>query len=269
LNPKDGPLYGNLFSRDAIGTQHYHGLLLSIQRRAATGTISANYTWSHCLGVEATANDTGRNPKNGNYVVDPNNRRAEVGNCGGNGSDRRQVFNLTGVFPTPQFQGAMLRKLATGWQLGGILRASTGDFLSVVSGQDRALNGFFGTAASANTPAGGQRATQILGNPYGDRNSISRYLNTGAFAQPALGTFGNMGPYGIEGPGYWQIDMALSRTFQIREMQKLEFRAEAFNLTNRFIPMDPNVTLSANNTFGQILSARDARIMQFALRYAF
>jgi hypothetical protein len=269
LNPKDGPLYGNLFSRDAIGTQHYHGMLLSVQRRAATGTISANYTWSHCLGVEATANDTGRNPKNGNYVIDPNNRRAEVGNCGGNGSDRRQVFNLTGVFPTPQFQGAMLRKLATGWQLGGILRASTGDFLNVVSGQDRALNGFLGMAASANTPAGGQRATQILTNPYGDRSSVSHYLNPAAFAQPALGTYGNMGPYSVEGPGYWQIDMALSRTFQIREGQKLEVRAEAFNLTNRFIPTDPNVTLSATSTFGQILAARDARIMQFALRYAF
>jgi hypothetical protein len=94
-------------------------------------------------------------------------------------------------------------------------------------------------------------------------------LNPAAFAQPALGTYGNMGPNAIEGPGYWQIDMAVSRIFQVRESQKLEFRAEAFNLANHFIPMDPNVTFSNANTFGQILSARDARIMQFALRYAF
>jgi hypothetical protein len=77
-----------------------------------------------------------------------------------------------------------------------------------------------------------------------------------------------MRPNSIEGPGYWQVDMALSRTFQIREMQKLELRAEAFNLTNHFIPQDPNVTLSSN-TFGQITTSGAARIMQFALRYAF
>jgi hypothetical protein len=140
--------------------------------------------------------------------------------------------------------------------------------LNVVTGQDRALNGYLGMAASATGLAGGQRTNQVLGNPYGDRSSVSHYLNAAAFAQPALGTYGNMRPFSIEGPGYWQIDMALSRTFQIREMQKLEFRAEAFNLTNHFIPTDPNVTFSAN-TFGQILAARDARIMQFALRYAF
>ena len=268
LNPKDGPSYGNLFSRDDIGTQHYHGLLLSVQRRAATGTISANYTWSHCLGVDATANDTGRNPKNGNYVQDPNNRRSEVGNCSGNGSDHRQVFNLTGVFPTPQFSGTIVRKLATGWQLGGILRASSGDFMTIVSGQDRALNGFFGMAATATSPAGGQRATQVLANPYGDRHSTTHYLNALAFTQPALGAYGNAGASSIEGPGYWQIDMALSRNFQVREGQRLEVRAEAFNLTNHFIPLDPNVTV-ASNTFGQITSSGNARIMQFALRYAF
>ena len=116
--------------------------------------------------------------------------------------------------------------------------------------------------------ATGQRPNQILGNPYGDRNSISHYLNPNAFAQPAFGTFGNMRPFSIEGPGYWQLDMALARIFQIRESRKLEFRAEAFNITNRFIPMDPNLNLNAN-TFGQITTSGNARVMQFALRYAF
>ena len=77
-----------------------------------------------------------------------------------------------------------------------------------------------------------------------------------------------MAPFSIEGPGYWQLDLALARIFQIRESRKLEFRAEAFNVTNRFIPMDPNVNLNAN-TFGQITTSGNARIMQFALRYAF
>jgi len=263
-NPTDGQLYGNLFTREDVGTQHYHGLLLSIQRRAANGgTVGANYTWSHCIGIDPTANNTGRG---GPGYLDPNNRRFDYGNC--NTVDRRQIFNVTGVVPSPRFQGAVLGKLASGWQLGGIFRAATGDFMTIVTGLDRALNGQPGAAASPTSAATGQRPNQILANPYGDRSSTSRYLNPNAFAQPPLGTFGNMAPFSIEGPGYWQLDMALARIFQIRESRKLEFRAEAFNVTNRFIPMDPNVNLNAN-TFGQITTSGNARVMQFALRYAF
>jgi hypothetical protein len=62
--------------------------------------------------------------------------------------------------------------------------------------------------------------------------------------------------------------MALTRTFGFREKQKLEFRAEAFNVTNSLIKRNPTTTLSSN-IFGQINSAADARIMQFAFKYLF
>ena len=140
--------------------------------------------------------------------------------------------------------------------------------MSVVTGLDRALNGQPGSAATPTSAATGQRPNQILGNPYGNRDSINNYLNPNAFLQPAFGTYGNMRPFSIEGPGYWQLDMALARIFQVRESKKLELRAEAFNVTNRFIPKDPNLNLNTN-TFGQITTSGDARVMQFALRYSF
>ncbi len=124
---------------------------------------------------------------------------------------------------------------------------------------DRALTG--ATAAQ-------QRANQVLGDPYGDRGSLTKYLNAAAFAQPALGTLGNSGRNSVEGVGSWQLDAALSRVFRVKETQRLEFRAEAFNLTNSLIKMDPGVNLNSN-TFGVINSSRDARIMQFALKYVF
>jgi hypothetical protein len=62
--------------------------------------------------------------------------------------------------------------------------------------------------------------------------------------------------------------MALSRVFRIRESQRMEFRAEAFNVTNSLIRGNPNLSLNGN-TFGQINTSRDARIMQFALKYIF
>ena len=48
----------------------------------------------------------------------------------------------------------------------------------------------------------------------------------------------------------------------------MEFRAEAFNVTNSFHMNDPTTVLNSN-LFGQVTSARDPRIMQFALKYIF
>jgi hypothetical protein len=84
---------------------------------------------------------------------------------------------------------------------------------------------------------------------------------------------GNAGKASIAGPGFWQFDLALSRTFQLKEAQKVEFRAEAFNLTNSVRLNDPDTNFNSN-TFGQIIPtavspAFDPRIMQFALKYFF
>ncbi len=253
-NPAEGQYFGLLNSNEDSGTSNYNGLLLSIQRRAANGvSIGGNYTWSHCIGP-----DTSFSHNSGGGYLDPDNRLFDKGNCN---SDRRHVLNMTATAETPQFANNTLRMVATGWRLSGIYRRSTGQYLTINTGLDRALTG----------EAGVQRATQILENPYGDRDSLN-FLNPRAFAQPALGTYGNMSPNNIEGPGTWQFDLALSRTFQVREDQRLEFRAEAFNVTNSrriATPIPDRFRTLNNNTFGQIDFAADARIMQFVLKYVF
>jgi len=241
---------------DDGGTQAYHGLLLSIERRAARGvTVNANYTWSHCIGPYGSGlySTAGLNPNVTNSA--PNNRNFDQGNCD---SDRRQIFNLTSVAETPQFGNRTVRVLATGWRLSGIYRRSSGNPLNIVFGQDRALSG-----------TSNQRADQISGTAYsGSDGPLTNYLNPAAFALPASGTFGNMRYNSPVGPATWSFDMALSRGFQIYEKQRIEFRAEAFNLTNSFRPQNPSTSL-ASNTFGQIRSSYDPRIMQFALKYIF
>ena len=85
---------------------------------------------------------------------------------------------------------------------------------------------------------------------------------------PALGTLGNVGTGSIAGPGTWTFDTGLTRAFQFGEAQKLEFRAEAFNLTNGFRMQDPVANFN-NSNFGQVIAAYDPRILQFALKYLF
>ena len=89
------------------------------------------------------------------------------------------------------------------------------------------------------------------------------------FKGPATGTLGNMGRNNILGPGFWNFDLALSRIFQLRERQRLEIRAEAFNVTNSFRPANPITSLNSQN-FGLINNSQgEPRIMQWALKYVF
>jgi outer membrane receptor protein involved in Fe transport len=250
--PADGIYLGTVDMLVAGATSNYHGLLLSVQRRAASGiTVSSNYTLSHCIGD----NNVGYTVVNANSpYVDPNNRGHDRGNCDG---DRRHIFNFTTVAETPQFARPTLRLFASGWRLSGLYRASTGSYLSILSGIDQAKSG-----------QPNQRASQVLGSPYGTK-SYTNYLNVAAFAQPALGTYGNSGRNSVRGPSSWGLDVALSRTFTVREAQRLEFRAEAFNLTNSTRFGNPGTNRNATNTFGVINSSQDARVMQFALKYVF
>jgi hypothetical protein len=93
-------------------------------------------------------------------------------------------------------------------------------------------------------------------------------LNPAAFTPQALGTLGNVGWNNLRGPKTWSFDMALARTFRLCEVHSVEVRTEVFNVTNGFRPGSPNVTLN-NSTFGQIRTALDPRILQFALKYVF
>jgi hypothetical protein len=150
--------------------------------------------------------------------------------------------------------------LATGWQLSTIFTATTGSFFSVTTGTDTSQTGV-GSAFAIN-PA----------NPYGTttRFGSQNYLvaNTN-WTLPATGTFGPQRPLSVVGPGNYELDMSLSRTFRVWEDQKLQFRWEAFNVPNEAIFSNPSSAYNSA-TFGNISStARDPRIMQLALKYLF
>jgi hypothetical protein len=268
--PQYGPLLGFISRVDSGGTANYNGMILSVQRRAARGvTVTANYTYSHCI---SDAWDASTNSGiGGTGWLDPNNRHFSRGNCFTASTDRRQIANISAVASTPRFSNTALRVVGSGWAFSPILRILSGDQMTIVTNQDRALSSITAAGTAVSTPNGigssGQRVNQILGNPYGNK-TVRSYLNPNAFALPAMGTLGNVGVASVTGPGYWQLDLGLSRTFQVREGQRVEFRAESFNLPNTMRMNDPDTTLNSN-TFGQVLSALDPRIMQFALKYFF
>ena len=275
--PGVGQLYGDLPRIAAEGNANYNGLLLTVQRNARNVTLNANYTLSHCISdhPQPTQNAFGTN---GNIGWTNNDRHADHGDCAVSSQDRRHIFNLSAVAATPVFTNPVLRPAASNWRFSPILKVFSGEAMTVMTSLDRALtnqflqwpglniNGAGGITNSGNLL--GQRVNQVLGNPYGDGTS-GHFFNPAAFAQPALGTaLPNSGMGNIRGPGFWQFDLSLSRTFQVREMQKVEVRAEAFNILNKFIMLEPTFDINSN-FFGRVTQARDPRIMQFALKYLF
>jgi hypothetical protein len=266
--PGIGTQYGDIPRVAAEGNASYNALLVSVQRNARGVTLNANYTLSHCISDHPQPGQTafGTTP---NVGWSGGNRRSDRGNCSQSSVDRRHIFNMSAVAVTPGFGNPLTRKVASNWRFSPILKIYGGEAMSIMTSLDRSLTGDFLPSLGSGfaTVSTGQRASQVSANVYGD-GTPGHFLNAAAFAQPALGTFGNAGIGSVKGPSFWQFDLSLSRTFQIREMQKMEFRAEAFNLTNKFIMQDPTVDLNSN-LFGKVTAARDPRIMQFALKYMF
>jgi hypothetical protein len=250
---------GYLTQYDDGGSQSYHGMLLDTRWRGNSLNFSANYTWSHCIGlpVDTLLNPGANFPHSPYQNNGPRDRTLDEGNC--IRADRRHMMNATLVARTPTFSNNVLRLIASGWSFSTIFQARSGEPLNITLGTDAALNGF-----SMQPP------NQIGATAYGDKDSLTRYLDRTAFAVPAPGTLGNVGFNSIVSPGYWGWDEAVSRQFQITESQRLEIRAEAFNLTNSLRRGHPGTNYAQANNFGIIRSSIGGpRIMQFALKYVF
>jgi hypothetical protein len=254
-NAAQGQYYGSIVQENATGTMSYNGLFLTAQRHFAKGlTVQGNYTWSHCINT-GTQQLISIPIIAGTHSVA--SRAGLRGNCAILEQDRRHNFNLSVVYSTPQYSDKTLRLFASGWQVSGIVRVLSGDYFSAKAGIDQALSG-----------TDDQRAQQVQASVYAPNKSIGQWLNPAAFAQPAAGTYGNMGPATLLGPGFFGIDMSLTRKIPIRERKAFEIRWEVFNVLNHVNPLDPVSTLSSS-TFGQIQAAADPRIMQIAAKFVF
>jgi hypothetical protein len=262
-DPEVGQYIGYLDWVTDAGWQQYHGVLLSVQRRAANGiSTNVNYTISACEGL-VTQGGGPLNVGTGytqsvsliNPPADADERfESDKGNCG---DWRRHILNLTASVETPQFANTAARLIASGWRLSGIFRVQSGSTMTISTGRT-SFNGVQGGTA---------RVNQVLDDPYGDK-SLNNWFNPAAFAQPTAGTYGDSGRNAYFGPSRKVVDLSLVRAFTFRGTQRIEARVEAFNAFNWFLWNNPQANFS-NANFGRILSAGDPRIMQFALKYQF
>ena len=246
-NPTLGQAYGTIGQVDDTGRANYAGMLLSLQRRFKNNlSVLTNWTLSKCMSDPATTEITGPT------VMDPNNPDADYSYCA---SDRRHVVNLSIVARVPNFSNKTTNALFSDWQFSPIIRWQSGNRSTITLGTDQSLTG-----------VNNDRAVQVLDDPYGD-GTAANYLNRAAFALPTTGTFSALAPFSIVNPSSFQNDLAVTRVFRLGE-QRLQFRWEIFNVINH-VNLNAPVTALNSASFGQIQSAGDPRIMQFALKFDF
>jgi hypothetical protein len=207
----------------------------------------------------------------------PANPKADWGNCG---SDRRQIFNLSLVVQSPKFSSHWMNAVLSNWNGSGIFTASTGAYSNVSDGSDVSLLGQRGVPGSGGFT---DRPNQV-GNPFQAGNlagnatctgptavqTLAAWYNPCEFVKEPTGTFGNTGRNTLLGPGHWNFDTAVWRTFDLTERLKMDFRVEGFNVFNHPQFGNPIVSLASSSPLGFISSTSNTmRIMQVALKLTF
>ena len=232
----------------------YHSLQLSLSRRFTGGlTFMAAYTFGKLLDYYSAQN-LGQVPQ------DPYNERADRARSD---EDRNHVFSGSFVYQLPFLRArqSLLGKVVGGWSMSGLITASSGLPIYIISGRDYSLTGV------------GFDRPDLVGNPrrdWADKNDmLQQYFNTAAFVPNQPGRYGNTGRNLLSAPGFMNVDVSLVKAFNISEkLGQIQFRSEFFNALNRANFGAPVSNLN-NTTFGRIQTAGDPRIVQFALRYQF
>jgi len=239
----------------------YNALQVEFRRRFSHGlAYQANWTWAKgiddCgLAVNAAALDMqnlGRDRANSDYV-----RRHQI------------TGNFTWEIPVDRGSRypAWLRAALTNWRLSGIERFATGRYLTPT----------FTNTSSFNVDNRPDVVYGISPDLPSSKRSPQHWFNPAAFSippavDPITGKprFGNAGRNIVMGPGLFNMDGSLSRTFPVAERKQLVFRMDVFNAINHPNWANPDMNISNVNTVATISAINgNMRQAQFAAEFRF
>ena len=83
------------------------------------------------------------------------------------------------------------------------------------------------------------------------KTHFATYNSTSGVSAPNPDDWGNVAPNSFRGPGYFDIDMQLSRNFQIKERARLTWDSRATTFSTTRISLNPSGSLSSSS-FGRI-----------------
>ena len=285
--------YAQIVEAAMVGSANFNSLQATLDKRMSHGlSLLANLTWSKTYDnmPQATRVSNTEDLNAGESYVYPLYPQGATGipaaayvtdigalDRGLSDIDHPLTISVSYVWELPKLRtgNSILKYVANGWMLSGLIQHRSGDTLTAYMGQDVSLTGL-----------GQDRAVEDFGKPAYSRDANNtgycpsskpcvNWLNSAAFSVPVntgAGTgFGNVEKGSLRGPGQTVWHAGLTRAFPIHETHHIEFRAEYFNLLNHTLLNNPNTSnpVSSSTTFGTITGSGDPRIAQFALKYVF
>ena len=285
------PQFWGIDALRSYGTADYHSMQLSLRKGFSQGfQFDFNYTLSKSmdlvsLGARRSEGDRfGQIPGDTYWstfsVINSWDREAQRAVSD---FDMRHQANANWVAELPFGRGKPLladmgpagEALLGGWQISGLWRLTSGMPLSVLNGLAWPTCYCYYHFAEPTGPIPQQTNTadaRLVGGGTGPNVFSDPATAIGSFRQVYPGEIGKRN--NLRGHGIYSIDLALGKRFQMPvDGHSLQFRAEAFNLTNsvRF-NADSWETLSflfagGFGNYSRVIVP--ARVLQFGLRYEF
>ena len=245
---------------------------MSLQRRFSKGlAFDANYTWAKALSDITGFSEEGQQ---GWSNADPTRiAQIEYGIAENNIGSRFALSLNYELQYGKNFTGAKRFALAN-WQANTIMVWQGGKPFSIVNSGNGP--GGYGNRATPVNNGGQDRPNQIHSSKLSHPTN-AQYFDTTAFVAQPLGTIGTAQRNSLTGPHFRHVDLSLFKDFPITERMKIQFRAEAFDISNT-----PNFyinnnsgngsTQMGNSSFGTVANTDPnyvPRELQFALKLQF
>ena len=247
------------------GNSWYNGLTFNLSKRFSHNLeLLSSYTWSHAID-DSTDLQSPLEPQDSRF---PFLERANSVN------DQRHRWVTSAVFQTsPGKSGDGFVKHAFGnITLAPIIEVSSGRPYNVITGEDTRLD----LGASQARPSVGSSGTTSPFIPGRTFTLASTCLanNGSTFSVPGVsppaGCDGNLGRDAFTSPGFFQIDLRVSKGIPLGERFRFDVIADGFNILNRLNVAAVNQlcdpAAGAVCAAGQPTAAYDARQFQFALK---
>jgi hypothetical protein len=230
----------------------YNSLQVGLQKRFSRGFLfNTNYTFSRSID---TFSDEAH------LQIQADQRHPELNRALSDFHRKhRMIFSWTWDLP---FRG---NRLVEGWQISGIGTFQSGRPFTVT---DDDFSGFLYESSDPrpNLSTGATHADQTTDDSVDSR--IDGYLNRSAF-ESAGAQFGNLGRNTVIGPDQRRVDLSISKMTSLTERFNLEFRTEAYNISNTPVFRNPDSDLGSGG-FGEITRTRGGpRVIQLALKLLF
>jgi hypothetical protein len=250
--------FGDNTYSQTLASSSYNSLQISVDKQVGGLRFLAAYTWSKSLD----------NASGYTEAVDPANPGLSQALSV---YDMPQNFVVSYLYDLPfqnwhAMKSSLAGKALSGWQLGGITRATSGLPVTLQETDDRSLCGCDGEGLHSLDLPNYSGAGIRKFNPRA--SGSKQYFGVSPFSAMTLGVPGNANRRFFHGPGIENTDLGVEKATPITGGTSLALRAEFFNVFNRAQFMNPVGNFIANN-FGQVTAARDPRIGQVSAKFVF